>query len=128
MDIRTDPKAILERAKNGLKEKGWTRHTVMDHEGKMCLLGALNYGCMGSPLDGPYDVSLHEDVAKARPAYDKARELTLSCAHEKIDELMPGRGGMEGTGIMTFNDSIARGEQDVFAVLDCALAKAKAEA
>jgi len=102
------PAELLQKAKDRLIEKGWTRHDWGGDAGPNCTLGALiaEYGLL-QPVT--WDAPLYRNRFRAEHYLGEA-----------VDNQ-----GYSGRTITSWNDECARDFNDVMALFDEALALAK---
>lgn len=92
------PSEILEYAQ-GQIEQGWCKGTLVDHEGNVCMLGAMDRAA-----------TRKGGVSIYAPAYVSA----FRTLHEKVAEFW--NGPMDLDGIPGFNDDPKTTKQDVLDV------------
>ena len=91
------PSEILEYAQ-GQIERGWCKGTLVDHEGNVCMLGALDR------------TAKHYGLSVTMMTYNNA----FRTLREKVEEFW--EGPMDIDGIPGFNDDPSTTKQDVLDV------------
>lgn len=101
------PSTLLRRAKRVLKERGWHQGSFTDEfTGKVCVLGAINIALGAPPTYLPPPDNPMYKIWK--PAYEALRDC--------IDKATP-----HYTSVAEYNDSVAKTEKDIQAILNCSI-------
>lgn len=97
---------ILINGRDRLERDGWCRGMLVDHLGRVCMMGALGY-------DGPTaTITLSRRSPRTRAVLRLARALGFSTA---LDEDVP-------KAVVTWNDASRRTRKQVLEVFDRAIA------
>lgn len=128
---------ILEGAKRAITERGWTKGTLVDNNGCVCTVGALNVVIYGGPEpESPrWDEEYDEWYAKTRLSVEAQRALVAVIPTEKFATWTDTKWNEE-TGkwedvqvpiedVVDFNDKPETTVEDVLAIFDAAIETVK---
>ena len=124
------PLDIFIGAKQALADKGWTKNTMVDDNGCVCTLGALNVAAFGDPLGGLSD----QDADKRAVRTDAVRILESLIPADLLGTYTDERYDSDSDRWVTeelpvdpdvadFNDREETELGDIFALLDLAIDK-----
>lgn len=108
---------VISKAIQYIQEHGWTRRTLKNKAGAVCLQGALQEGmalCLAERMPTPAEArAIHDDFKRSQLA---VRRMINERAGRMIIELM----GRQDLGIEYWNDHYARDADEVIEVLKLA--------